>query len=380
MTGFSFTVPERTIFGRDSREKAATEVARLGRRVFLVRGRSVPWVDALASTLVSGGTAVESCFSQGEPDIDDVRDGVTHAREFGADCVLAVGGGATIDLGKAIAGLCPSEGDPSEYFDLGTSVPRRLSCPLPFVAMPTTAGTGAEATRNAVIGIPDRQLKISLRDQRLVPGLAIIDPALTDGLPKALTLATGLDAITQLIESYLCNRSNPVTDALCRGTIPPAISALRDLMKQDTPEARDTMARASYLSGLALANSGLGIVHGLASVIGARGGAHGAICGRLLADSLKVNRQAAVSLGYPTIRFEEVDAWLAQGFDAGCEDGASALKAFVDKQGLPTLHDLNLPESDFENTARQALDASSTKANAVGLDMQQVTSILQTAS
>ncbi|MCV2879378.1 iron-containing alcohol dehydrogenase [Sedimentimonas flavescens] len=375
MTIFSVTAPAQTIFGRDSRLGAATHVARLGARVLLVSGRSVPWVETFAAELRALGLAVARHYSAGEPSLGDVRDGVSAARRFRVACVVAIGGGASIDLGKAIAGLAGSEGDPEEYLELGPAPARCLNNPLPFVAMPTTAGTGAEATRNAVISLPEQQLKISLRDPRLVPALAIVDPALTDGLPKALTLATGLDAITQLIESYLCNRANPVSDALCRDTLPEAITALRCLMEGPSEAARDTMARASYLSGLALANSGLGVVHGLASVIGGRGGAHGAICGRLLADALHVNRTVAARAGLSARRYDDVDGWLREGL-GGADSGPECLRSFVDRHGLPTLRDLHLPESDFDAVARASLGASSTKANPVALSEGEIVQIL----
>lgn len=379
MVGFSLSTPARSIFGRDTRHQAASEIAALGHRVVLVRGRSVAWVDELIQSLTAMGVAVETIFSRAEPDLDAARAGVAAARAFAADCVVAVGGGAAIDLGKALAGLIPSEGDPADYLEVINENPRTLSEPLPFVAMPTTSGTGAEATRNAVISVPERQIKVSLRDPRLLPALTVVDPALTDGTPKGVTLATGLDAITQLIESYLCIRANPVTDAFCRCAIPPAIAALNRLMQAEDPAARDAMARASYLSGLALANSGLGIVHGLAAVIGGRGGAHGAICGRLLPDALRINRAAVVEQSGATDRFDEVAGWLAEGLSAPNSDGIAALRRFIDANGLPGLGDFHLPEADFAEVAEAARHASSTKGNPVTLRADQIEAILRAA-
>jgi alcohol dehydrogenase class IV len=143
--------------------------------------------------------------------------------------------------------------------------------PLPMVALPTTAGTGAEVTRNAVIGVPEARRKVSLRDPAMLPRLALVDPALTDGCPWGVTLASGLDALTQVIEPYLCTRANPMTDALCRAAIPLALPALMRLDEAEDPAARDAMAYVSLSGGLALANAGLGAVHGLAGVIGGSG-------------------------------------------------------------------------------------------------------------
>lgn len=377
MTSFSLTAPKRTIFGRDSRASAAAEIAALGTRVLLIRGQSVAWVDTLVDALSRSGCCMETVISSGEPDLDAVRQAISVAKVQRADCVVAVGGGAAIDLGKAVAGLYCSEGDVAEYLEMGDAPARQLNDPLPFIAIPTTAGTGAEATRNAVIGVPERQTKISLRDPRLVPDLALVDPALTDGSPKGLTLASGLDAITQLIESYVCNRANPVTDALCRSSIPKAIAALRHLMEVENIQARDEMARASYLSGIALANSGLGIVHGLASVIGGRGAAHGAICGRLLASALFVNQDVLNRQEGNCIRFREVDEWLAAGLVVPGENGNLALRHFVDANELPSLQDLGVHTTEFEPIAILGLAASSTKANPVQLDTIDVCRVLQ---
>lgn len=379
MTGFSLTAPKRTIFGRDSRGSAAAEIAAFGTRVLLIRGQSVAWVDTLVDALTRSGCCLETVISSGEPDLDAVRQAISVTKDHRADCVVAVGGGAAIDLGKAVAGLCRSDGDVAEYLEMGDAPTRQINNPLPFIAIPTTAGTGAEATRNAVIGVPERQAKISLRDPRLVPELALVDPALTDGSPKGLTLASGLDAITQLIESYLCNRANPVTDALCEANIRPAMAALHRLMTCEDAKARDAMARSSFLSGIALANSGLGIVHGLASVIGGRGAAHGAICGRLLASGLTINSEALKRRSESVARFDEVDGWLANGLGVPRESGVLSLHRFIDSNGLPCLRDLGVLETEIEIVAKLSANASSTKANPVALDHTEICGILRRA-
>ncbi|SFJ95658.1 iron-containing alcohol dehydrogenase [Celeribacter neptunius] len=366
----AFTAPARSLIGRGAKDQVAALVREMGQSVLLLRSASVAWADALRAELETLGLSVTVVTARGEPTADQVRDGVTQARAAGADCVVSVGGGAVIDLGKAISGLCPSEGDVMDHLGLGDGAAPKLATPLPFVAIPTTSGTGAEATRNAVIGVPEQGLKISLRDPRLVPDLAVVDASLTDGLPKDLTLATGLDALTQLIESYLSNRANPVTDALARGMIAAAAAALRLLMAGEDAVARDTMAKASYLSGLALANSGLGIVHGLAAVIGSRGGAHGAICGRLLPAALTVNRAALARAGMSVARCDEVDRWLRDGF-------GTSPRAFIDAQGLASLAELHCAAPLWDDMAQRALTASSTQANPVRLSFSDVRRILE---
>ena len=378
MTGFGLITPRETLFGRGLRDQAAARVAEMGRRILVVRGRSVAWVDTFCADLIARGCDVHQVVSQGEPKLPELVDAVDQARAFAGDCVIAIGGGAVIDLGKAIAGLAPSTGDPVGYLEIvGTG--QVLADPLPFVAMPTTFGTGAEATKNAVITVPDRQIKVSLRDARLVPILAIVDPALTDNAPRALTLASGLDAVTQLIESYLCIRANPFTDAFGRDAIGDGMRALVTLMAGEDAQARDDLARASYLSGVALANSGLGIVHGLAAPIGGQGGAHGAICGRLLAPALDANRRIAADMGRDLTRFDEVSDWIGAALGVPAGQATGALRTFVDANGLPDLAALNCPPEIYADMAEGAANASSSKANPVPLTKDQIIAIMADA-
>lgn len=376
MAPFSLILPGKTLFGRGCRSETVPQVAAMGQRVLLVRGRSVGWVDGLAAGLRSDGLAAIDLFSGGEPTLDQIRDSLEQARRFHPDCVLAVGGGATIDLGKALAALVRSESDPAVHLEvIGEGRPIGPD-PLPFVAIPTTSGTGAEATKNAVIALPEQAIKVSLRDDRMMPDLAFVDPALTDGAPKHLTLATGLDAITQLIESYLSRRANPVTDALCQGALPGAIAALARLMEVEDADARDTLSRASYLSGIALANVGLGVVHGLAAVIGGRGGAHGAICGRLLPAALTVNARVVRDKGLDDARFRQIENWLTEALCGATGTGLETLRRFVDDHGLSTLEALGCPQEDYLEMAGRAMKASSTKTNPVSLNKHEVAEIL----
>jgi alcohol dehydrogenase class IV len=336
----------------------------------------VAWVDDVQAALAAQNIMVQVVFSCGEPTVDDLRAGLADLRAFNPDCILAIGGGATLDLGKALAAVIRSDDDPLAHLEIvGQGRPIGPD-PLPFIAVPTTSGTGAEATKNAVLTVPDRALKVSLRDDRMLPDLAIIDPALTDHSPKALTLASGLDAITQLIESYLSIRANPVTDALCCGVLPDAIAALVRLMQAENAPARDTLAKASYLSGIALANVGLGVVHGLAAIIGGRGGAHGAICGRILPAALDVNARVTRDAERDDARFRQVDMWLANALGATPATATQALRRFMDTHDLPPLAALGVGPDDSHDFARQAQVASSTKSNPVVLGVDDIKTIL----
>lgn len=377
MTPFGFAGPRETLFGRGSRNEAAAHIARRGRRVVLVRSRSVAWAADLRSGLEAAGLTVIEAQSRGEPTIDHLRAQLERCRRRDPDCVAAVGGGSAIDLGKALAALLPTDADPLAHLEVVGEGRPIGHAPLPLIAIPTTAGTGAEATKNAVISIPEQALKVSLRDERMIPDLAVVDPALTDGAPREITLASGLDAVTQLIESYLSIRANPVTDALCRDGIPAGLAALGRLMQGEDPAARDALARASHLSGLALANAGLGVAHGLAAVIGGRGGAHGAICGRLLPATLEINERAARSAGLATERFAQIEKWFADAFRVEESSGIRSLRGFLETQGLPSLTALGVDPADYEAVAHAALRASSTKANPVRLALADVVDILR---
>ncbi|KZY49114.1 iron-containing alcohol dehydrogenase [Sulfitobacter sp. KE29] len=374
MSPFGFATAGRIRFGRGVAGEAASAARGYGRQVLLLRGGSVAWVDELVRDLAAAGCEVSQLRSSGEPSVDDVRAAVAAGR--GADVVLGVGGGAVIDLAKAAAALIPSECDVMEHLEVvGGGRPLQAD-PLPMIAIPTTAGTGAEVTKNAVIAVPEAARKVSLRDDRMLPRLALVDPALTDGAPRGVTLGSGLDALVQVIEPYLSSKANPLTDALCRAAIPQGITALKRLAAGEDPAARDALAYVSLSGGLALANAGLGAVHGLAGVIGGRFGApHGLICGRLLGPVLAANADA---LGV-SARFTEVQMWLSDGFDLPEEGTFDALTALLDDWGLERLNQWIPEDADLGETAREAAASSSMRANPCVLEAETLEACIRAA-
>lgn len=371
---FGFATAGRIRFGRGVAGEAVTAARGYGRQVLLLRGSSVTWVDELARDLAAAGCEVTQLRGSGEPSVDDVRAAVAAGR--GADVVLGAGGGAVIDLAKAAAALIPSECDVMEHLEVvGAGKPLQAD-PLPMIAIPTTAGTGAEVTKNAVIAVPEAARKVSLRDDRMLPRLALVDPALTDGAPRTVTLGSGLDALVQVIEPYLSSKANPLTDALCRAAIPQGIAALKRLAAGEDPAARDALAYVSLSGGLALANAGLGAVHGLAGVIGGRFGApHGLICGRLLGPVLAANRDA---MGAST-RFSEVQMWLSDGFDLPADGTFKALTAMLDDWGLDRLNRWIPEDADLGETAREAAASSSMRANPCVLEAETLEACIRAA-
>lgn len=374
---FAFATATEILFGRGQAVQAAGRIAALGNRVLLVQGGNPARSDWLARALA--GCQVTRFSVPREPDAELVQAGVDLARQAGVQVVVALGGGAVIDAGKAIAALMPAPRPMMDHLEVvGLGLPLD-EAPLPFVALPTTAGTGAEVTRNAVIGVPDHARKVSLRDLRMLPRLAVVDPALTDHCPRAITLASGLDAITQVIEPFVSPRANPMTDALCRDAIPRGLAALIRLMAGEDAAARDEMAWVSLCGGIALANAGLGAVHGLAGPLGGlTGAAHGAICGALLPPVLVANRAAVAD----PARLDQVGRWIAGAFglrDTALPNAARHLAGWARQQGLPGLRDMGIDATAQAKAAEAASSSSSMKANPVPLSADSLRSIMEQA-
>ncbi|HCA1983618.1 TPA: iron-containing alcohol dehydrogenase, partial [Klebsiella pneumoniae] len=252
LTPFTVLMPANIRFGRGQAESAAPWLAQQGGPILLVHGARPQRAAFLRQQLEALQLAVTTLAISREPWLSDIEQGVQLAREKGIRAVVSLGGGAVIDAGKAIAALVPAAGPVIDYLEVVGTGRQLEASPLPFVAIPTTAGTGAEVTKNAVINVPEQQRKVSLRDDRMLPDLAIVDPALTDNAPRSITLSSGLDALTQVFEPWLCSRATPFTDALCQQAIPRGIRALKILMEQECPASRDEMAWVSLCGGLAL--------------------------------------------------------------------------------------------------------------------------------
>lgn len=380
MQPFAFATATQILFGRGQADHAAPRIAAMGRQVLLVHGRDGARAAWLAEALAGQGCRVARFAVPREPDMDLIGDGIAAGR--GAQVVVALGGGAAIDTGKAVAALIPATRPMLDHLEVvGQGLPLDHP-PLPFVAIPTTAGTGAEVTRNAVIGVPEHRRKVSLRDARMLPRLAIVDPVLTDGCSRAVTLASGLDAITQVIEPFTCTRANPLTDAICRDAIPRGLAALRRLMEAEDAHARDDMAWVSLAGGLALANAGLGAVHGLAGPLGGLTGApHGAICGALLPPVLMANRRAATD-PVAVDRLDQVARWIGAAFDtpfASVPEAARALADWSHRAGLPALSALGIGPEAQAAAAEAAATSSSMKANPAALTPGDLRRIMEDA-
>ena len=291
---FEFATATRIIFGAGTLKQIGPIAAETGRRALVVTGLATALTRPLLDLLAAQGIDCEIFPVSGEPTLEVVRQGIQHVRLASCDLVIGFGGGSAIDAGKAIAALMTNSGDLLDYLEvIGKGKP--ITQPAaPYIAIPTTAGTGAEVTRNAVLASPEHRVKVSLRSPHMLPRVALVDPELTYSLPPQVTASTGLDALTQLVEPFVSIRANPMTDAFCREGMPRAARSLRRAYEYGNDvKAREDMALASLLGGLALANAGLGAVHGIASVVGGMFPApHGAVCARLLPHVMEINVRA----------------------------------------------------------------------------------------
>lgn len=373
---FQFALPGRVVFGRDTAAQAPAALLALGRRGVLVHGANAGRAAWLLDALQADGAQVQTVACAAEPTLPMLESALAAVRGSGAEWVAALGGGATLDMGKALAALIPAPGGVMDHLEVvGLGLPLKAA-PLPFVALPSTAGTGAEATRNAVIGLPDHGRKVSIRDDRMLPRLAIVDPALTDHCPRAVTLASGLDALAQVIEPWLSCKATPFTDALVRPVIVPGLRALMRLMLAEDAGARDRMAWTSLCGGIALANGGLGAVHGLAGVIGGVApAAHGAICGALLGPVLAMNRDHAPD----PARAADLCRDIAQVLGCAEAEAPQALARWAHECGLPGLTAQGLDPDRHAAVAEASLASSSMKGNPFVPDAAMLRGILLAA-
>jgi alcohol dehydrogenase class IV len=376
---FEFATATRIIFGEGTAAMLPELARSFGERTMLITGASTERAAWLASALQAEVMAVP-----GEPTVEMVREGARRAREAGCDAVVAVGGGSAIDGGKAIAALATNGGEPLEFLEVVGKGRTITQPPLPVIAVPTTAGTGSEVTRNAVLGSPGHGVKASLRSPLMLPRVAVIDPELTYALPPAVTAATGLDAFTQLIEPYVSARANPLADALCVAGMERAAGALRRAYHDGGDrEARRNMALASLFGGLALANAGLGVVHGFAAPLGGQWKApHGALCATLLPHGMAANVAAlrARAPQHPALeRYSAIARILTGGANARPEEGIDWIRALCAELKIPALREWGICEADLPGVVEKAAIASSMKANPLPLTQDELLAVVSGA-
>jgi len=386
---FEFATAGRLLFGPGV--LAQVPAALVGwkiQRVLLVTGRDPARAAPFAARLEEAGIAVTTFAVAAEPTVELARAGVGAVREAGATAVVAYGGGSALDAGKAIAVLATNGGEPLQFLEVVGQGRPLTEAPLPLVAIPTTAGTGSEVTKNAVLTVSDAGVKASLRSPSMFPRLAAVDPDLLAGLPRAVIASSGLDALSQVIEPFLSARANPLSDALAREGIRRSAGALRRAHAKGLGEdaaAREDLAITSVCGGLCLANAGLGAVHGFAAPAGGMLGApHGAICAALLPPVLAVNLRAlrARAPHHPVLpRFQELAALLTgrPSADVSGEDAIAFVEALCRELQVPGLGSHGLTAAQLPTLIAHAREASSMRGNPIVLTDTELLEIAERA-
>jgi len=384
---YYFFTPAQIVFGWGRRTELPGLAANLGRRVFLISGsRTLEHngiVSELTESLRSAGLEIVTFAPPSrEPEVSDV-DGLTKellAQDAGnGDIVLAIGGGSTIDLAKAVAAMVTNR-QGNSVVDYLEGVGRGLTidhAPLPLIAVPTTSGTGTEASKNAVISSYDPPFKKSLRSERMIPRCVMIDPELTVSLPAKTTAYTGLDAITQLIESYISRRSAPIPRALCEQGLELALPAIRRAVSDGSDRsAREAMSHAALLSGLALANSGLGLAHGVAAALGVQHRVpHGLACAVMLPTAIRVNRAVSEADLARLARRTLHGVWTSDA--AAAEAFLVEVETLCHEVGIPTrLRDLGVMQTQIADLVSGS-QGNSLSGNPREISDKELTDILE---
>ncbi len=382
MFSFEFATAGRILFGVGKLNSLAEQFKAGAKRLLLVRGKSSDAIPRVREMLSAQGIQFTEFEVHGEPTVELVRAGAEVARS--CDGVIGLGGGSVLDAGKAIAILATNPGDVLDYLEVIGKGGTLTQAPLPYIAIPTTAGTGTEVTRNAVIESPAHGVKVSLRSPLMLPRLALIDPELTYSVPPAVTASTGLDALTQLIEPFVSVKANPLTDALCREGMRKAARALKRVYENGADkEARERMSLASLFSGLAMANAALGAVHGFAGPLGGMLHApHGVVCARLLPLVMEANLNAlkARAPGHPSLaRYTEIAQILTTDPDASAADGVTWVSVLVQDLQIPPLAAYGMTRAHFPEAVEKTLKSSSFKGNPIPLTAMELTGILERA-
>jgi alcohol dehydrogenase class IV len=379
---FEFATATRIIFGPGTIDDVPPAAAEMGKRAFVITGRSPERARPQLDQLNTHHIEYVTFNVHSEPTTTIVAEAVEQARLSKSDLVLGIGGGSVLDTGKAIAAMLTNSGRLLDYLEVVGEGKPLTQTPAPYIAIPTTAGTGAEVTRNAVIAVPEKQVKVSMRSPMMLPRLAVVDPELTHSMSPSITASTGLDALTQLIEAYVSNKANPMTDGICREGLKRAARSLRKAYENGSnPEARQDMALASLFSGLALANAKLGAVHGFAGPLGGMIFApHGVICARLLPFVYEANVKALQRRepDSPALtRFDEIAQIVTGELSARAADGVEWIQNLCKALTVPPLTQFGLKEQDFPTVVAKAQKSSSMKGNPIPLTDDELIQILK---
>lgn len=378
---FEFATATQIVFGNGTVSKVPHFLQEKGKKILLVTGKDAERASILTEILEAEGFRLFSFQVEKEPDTGMISSGAELARENGCNAVVGFGGGSVIDSAKAIAALTPNAGELLDYLEVIGKGKKLIEKPLPFIAVPTTAGTGAEVTKNAVIHSSEHQVKVSLRSALMFPDVAIVDPELTLSMPKKITATTGMDALTHLLETFVSNQANPFIDMYCREGMRRVSTSLKKVYENgNDPAARENMAFAALLGGLALANVKLGAVHGFAGPVGGMFPApHGAVCAALLPAVMEANVETLEKQKQKDLllKYREVAQILTGNWNATIEDGINWIFKMAKSLKIPSLSAFGITSADFPVLVEKAKNASSMKGNPVELNVSQLEEILE---
>lgn len=373
------------VYGKEAIQRLPKEVLKLGNKAFVVLGKDPSRHASLLNLLEDSGIKLAIGQVKQEPEVQDILSLTEAIKLFNPDVVIGLGGGSVIDASKAGAALTTNPGNLFDYLEIIGKGEKLIEKPKPLFAIPTTAGTGSEATKNAVIKSAEKKRKVSLRDDSLLPRIVFIDPSLTLSLPRKVTASSGADALTQLIESYLSIYASPMTDIYClAGLNRIKTSLLTAYLEPHNYQAREETALASYFSGIALANAKLGSVHGIAGPMGGLiDAAHGDICGSLLLSALQKN--ISILQGNPSLnslalqKYQNLAKLLTSDQTASLNDLIEWVKKLIEKLEIPSLSELNFSKTFITDLSRDSLHSSSMKGNPIQLSEKDVASIIENA-
>ena len=381
---FEFMTASRIIVERDGLKQIGKLAKSFGQRVLLVGRLASDDTKKAIEYLNNEGCIVTPVNVKGEPSVESINEILAVSRENQCEVVIAIGGGSVLDSGKTIAALMTNTNDIMDYLEVignGVAVSKKS---LPFIAVPTTSGTGAEATKNATILSAEHKVKVSIRSPYMLPDVVLLDPQLTVSVPKDVTASTGLDALTQVLEPYVSKMANPITDAFAKEGLTRAARSLKKAYDQgDDIVAREDMAIASLFGGVALANAKLGAVHGFAGVLGGMFPIpHGVVCARLLPFVTRKNIEVlnARDANNPAVkRYEDVAKILTGDPNAKAADGVAWLEDLCKHLDVASLSQFGVKEEHFEEIINKSMNASSMKGNPIELTFDELKDILKQA-
>jgi alcohol dehydrogenase class IV len=377
-----FSTANRIIFGIGKISSLREIINHYGKKALIIKGKRNPDPGTLFA-ICELANLEWNCFNvENEPDIEIINQAVELGREKECDFVIGFGGGSVIDTGKATAALLNNQGSLLDYLEVVGKGKSLKNPSKPYIAIPTTAGTGSEVTRNAVISVPDKKLKVSMRNAYLLPEVAIVDPELTYGVPKTITAVTGMDAFTQVIEPYVSRYSNSLVDMFCKDAITKGASYLLRVWEDGNDhEARENISWVSLMGGLALANAKLGAVHGFAGPIGGMFHApHGAVCAALLPSVMLVNVETLSNRGNDfekLSRFQDIARWVTGVENATIEEGVEWIASLCENMEIPRLSELGIKRAHFPAIIEKSKNSSSMRGNPIQLTEQEMAKVLE---